>query len=693
MYTKSLYISSLEPRAGSLFVSIGLMEFLKRKLERVAFFRPIVEDEHDSDTHFILNYFKLSITPQQAYGLKRSEVESLIAQDKLSEVIERLIHTFKKLEKEYDFVLCEGLNRQSFSTVLEYDINLLIAKNLGCPVVSIINAKDKSAEQLHDEIGIECETLSRENSNHIATFVNRLQPDVLETLQQSPEYLPTQGSELFLVPEVEALDLPTVGDIMRTLECQHLFGDKEDLNRIVKQSRVAAMGLENYIAHIQEGDLIIVPGDRTDIIIGTLLAVYSHNYPAISGILLTGGLTPHDSIVKLLEGFSKFIVPILSTQEDTYHAALLVDRIPSSLRPHSESKIALALGLFQKQVNLETIEEKVHTNTHNITTPSMFQFQLFEMAKRVKKCIVLPESNDDRILRAAEILLRRDAVDIILLGDEQKIAKRAALLGLDLSKATVLDPFTSELMEVFVQAFFKLREKKGLHLDAARDALMHYNYFATMMVHMGYADGMVSGAKHTTGDTIRPALQIIKTKKEVSIISSIFFMCMPTSVLVYGDCAVNQDPSAQELAQIATSSAQSALMFDIQPRVAMLSYSTGSSGSGKEVDKVKEATALAQKAQPSLLLDGPMQYDAAIDKGVAASKMPNSNVAGQATVFIFPDLNTGNNTYKAVQRSSGAVAIGPVLQGLNKPVNDLSRGCKVEDIVNTVAITAIQAQE
>jgi phosphate acetyltransferase len=323
----------------------------------------------------------------------------------------------------------------------------------------------------------------------------------------------------------------------------------------------------------------------------------------------------------------------------------------------------------------------------------MFEYNLFERARSNRKKIVLPESDDERILRATEILLRRDVVDIILLGNKDEIEHKSASLGLDISKAEIVCPCESPLMDTYVEEFYELRKKKGLSKEAAKDAMMHVTYFATMMVHMGHADGMVSGAIHTTGDTIRPALQIIKTKPGISTVSSIFFMCLDTKVLVYGDCAVNQDPNASELAQIAISSSDTAKMFGIDPKVAMLSYSTGSSGQGDDVEKVREATRLVKEMRSDVFVDGPMQYDAAIDPKVAKKKLPNSEVAGKANIFIFPDLNTGNNTYKAVQRSSNAVAIGPVLQGLKKPVNDLSRGCLIVDIVNTVAITVIQAQE
>jgi phosphate acetyltransferase len=434
-----------------------------------------------------------------------------------------------------------------------------------------------------------------------------------------------------------------------------------------------------------------VPADRSDIILGLFGALHSSSYPNISAIIFPFSMKLNKNIEKLIAGLNSFKVPILSVASDTYETAKNIMNVHSRLRVNSERKIALALGLFNSSVNLKSIEEKIASTYNDIMTPQMFEYKLFYMASQNKKTIVLPESSDERILRAAEIILRRDVADIILIGEAEELQGRYRRLGIDLSAAKIVNYLTSKHREEFTEVFYTLRKEKGLTKEAAKDAMLHVNYFATMMVYLGYADGMVSGAIHATADTIRPALQIIKTKPGFSVVSSVFFMCLKTKVLVYGDCALNQDPDAQTLAEIAIASAQSAKMFEIEPKIAMLSYSTGESGHGSDVDKVREATKIVKQKRPDLLVEGPIQYDAAIDKEVAKIKLPHSKVAGEATVFIFPDLNTGNNTYKAVQRSSGAIAIGPILQGLKKPVNDLSRGCLVDDIVNTVAITAIQA--
>jgi phosphate acetyltransferase len=695
MKTKSLYISSLEPAAGSLIVAMGIMELLKRRLGKVAFFRPVIVGgkEVDHDIDFMQEHYALGMNIDETYGYTVHEVESLIADNRYNEVLEHLIEKCKMLESTYDFVLIEGLNQTNFSQTLDFDINLSIAKNLSSPFISVLKGKNKGIKEILDEIHIEAEAIKGAGCQHFATFVNRLCEEELEELKLLSEKQTLQLAPIYFLPEVPELDTPTVAEIKKKLGCMHIYGEEKDLRRVVKQSKIAAMRLDNFLEHLEDGDLIIAPGDRSDIIVGCLASAFSKHYPNISGILLTGGILPHKSINKLFAGFSDFTVPILSIDDDTYTTAVNVAQVPATITPQSVRKVALAMGLFHANVNTKEMETRINAETSTTSiTPIMFEYALFERARSDRKRIVLPESNDERILRATEILLRRDVADIILLGVEEEVRLKSASLGLDISKATIIDPLTSPMMEEFVSSFYEMRKAKGLALDVARDSMMMKNYFGTMMVYSGYADGMVSGAIHTTQETIRPALQIIKTKPGISIVSSLFFMCLDTRVLVYGDCAVNQDPNAEELAQIAISSADTAKMFGIEPKIAMLSYSTGDSGKGEEVEKVRLATKIVKETRPDLLVEGPIQYDAAIDPTVAKTKLPNSQVAGQATIFIFPDLNTGNNTYKAVQRSSGAVAIGPVLQGLRKPVNDLSRGCLVPDIVNTVAITAIQAQ-
>jgi phosphate acetyltransferase len=377
---------------------------------------------------------------------------------------------------------------------------------------------------------------------------------------------------------------------------------------------------------------------------------------------------------------------------DTYTTALNVSSLEGVLSADNARKISAALGIVEAKVNSGEFIGRLSTARSTRVTPLMFEYEIIQRAKSDRKRIVLPEGTEERILRAAEILRMREVVDITLLGNVEEIRQKASALGISLSDMNIIDPMVSDRRNAFADAYYELRRHKGISRQMAFDTMADVSYFGTMMVHFGEAHGMVSGSVHTTQHTIRPSFEIIKTKPGCSIVSSVFLMCLSDHVLVFGDCAVNPDPNPEQLADIAISSAETALMFGIDPFIAMLSYSTGESGKGAGVDKVREAAKIAKGRRPDLKIEGPIQYDAAVDAGVAKTKLPGSEVAGHATVFIFPDLNTGNNTYKAVQRSANAVAVGPILQGLNKPVNDLSRGCTVTDIVNTVAITAIQAQ-
>ena len=690
MKIKSLFIAAQDINAGTLFVSMGMMEILKRNLHRVAFFRPIIykHDVIDGDIDFMINRYNLDIKYEDAYGFDVEYVEDMIAFNKTDELLNQIIEKFKKLEREYDFVLCEGIRRSFLNADINYDLNVKIAQNLGSAYINIINAKDKSLKEVNESIKIEHKNITSLGSTHFSTFVNRVDDEKYEKLKLQVDDF---GCTTYLLRELEELSLLSIGDVIETLGAKEVLITPEDYTRSIRKVKVAALSLDNFLEHLEEDDLVIVPPDRSDIILGLLGALYSTNYPNISAIIFPFEMELHPNIKKLVLGLEKFNIPLISVATDTYETARNLSKIHSRIRVNSERKIALSLGLFNSSIDMEFIEKKIATSTSSVMTPQMFEYKLFEMARSNKKRIVLPESSDERILRAAEIILHRDVAEIILLGKREELVEHGLRFGVDLSKATFIDYETSPYIQEFVNTFYEARKDKGLTFAAAEDAMTHINYFATMMVHLGYADGMVSGAIGSTGETIRPALQIIKTKPDVSIVSSVFFMSLKTKVLVYGDCAVNQDPTATELAQIAISSAATAKAFGIAPKVAMLSYSTGDSGSGVDVDKVREATKIVRELNSKILIEGPIQYDAAINKNVAKKKLPNSKVAGEATVFIFPDLNTGNNTYKAVQRSSDAVAIGPVLQGLNKPVNDLSRGCLVADIVNTVAITAIQA--
>jgi phosphate acetyltransferase len=690
MKTTALFVASTQENAGSILIMIGLMQLLKSKIDRVAFFRPIIEEEEDSDIRFMLEYFGLNQRYEESYGFKKQQFETLLGHNKTEEAIEAIMEKLTQLREKNQFVLIEGIAKSRLSSSINGDINLILAKNLDSDFIAIINAKDKTVNAILNEIKIESEAIKHQGVREFMMVVNRVDSEVIEAI-----YAQTQThASLYCIPETPELACITMGEVKEHLQCDWVLGDPKDGDKVIRSKLVAAMTSDHYLTRISDKALVIVPSDRSDIITSTILALYSRHFSNVSGILLSGNFPLSETMSRLLEGLESLSIPILSTSMDTYHATSAVNAIKAKITARSERKIAVGMGLFYDNIDHQGFLKKLDTlATHHSMTPLMFKYTLFDKARKNKKTIVLPESEDERILRAAEIILHQGVANIILLGNTEAIYRRSALLGLDLAKATLIDPQFSPLRESFAQTFYTLRHHKGMQYDQAWDVMANETYFGTMLVHQGLADGMVSGAIHTTADTIRPALQIIKTKPNVSIVSSLFFMCLETEVLVYGDCAINPNPTAQELAQIAYSSVQTARAFGIEPRVAMLSYSTKTSGSGEEVEKVKYATQLATHLDPTLIIDGPLQYDAAIDPTVAALKCPDSRVAGRANVLIFPDLNTGNNTYKAVQRSSGAIAIGPVLQGLNRPINDLSRGCLVEDIITTIAITAIQAQE
>ena len=693
----NLYITSTESRSGKSAICLGIMELLIRNIDRVGFFRPLIRDNNgkpDNDIDLISKYFKMDIPYNDMYGCTTTEANELIALGKQDELIERIFTKYNNIKDDYDFVLCEGTDFEGSTSSLEFDINAEVANNLGCPVLLVATAHNKKPGETFNAIEATVESLNEKGCKILSIIVNRANPsDEKEIISYLERKYEDADMLIYSIPNEKYLGNPTIGEIVEILNARVLYGH-DQLDRHAHNIIVAAMQLRNFLKGIDHGTLVITPGDRGDVIIACLASVSSVTMPAISGILLTGGLRPEETICKLIEGLSN-MVPIVSVETDTFNSARMVDNIHAVISPTNTRKITRALELFEKNVSITDLTEKIIETQTTTVTPKMFEFGLIQKAKIQKQHIVLPEGEDERILRASEILLRRDVVKLSLLGNETEIRKKMMRLGLHLDGADIIDIKKSNRFDEYVETYYELRKNKGITREMSNDIMSDVSFFGTMMIHRGHADGLVSGAAHTTQATIRPAFEIIKTKPGISLVSSIFFMCMSNRVLVYGDCAVNPDPSAAQLAEIAVNSAQTAKTFGINPVVAMLSYSTGESGKGENVEKVREATKIAKKLSeehfPGLKIEGPIQYDAAVDPEVAVRKLPDSEVAGKATVFIFPDLNTGNNTYKAVQRTAGAVAIGPVLQGLKMPVNDLSRGCTVTDIVNTVAITAIQA--
>ncbi len=693
---KAIFIATSEPNSGKSIVAIGLMSLLLGKTAKVGYFRPIINDveEGKKDNHVetILSHFNLDMDYEEAYAFTRSKIIKKKNKGKVGEIIDVIIEKFKNLEERFDFVLVEGTDFAGEGTVIELDLNVLIAKNLGIPTLIVESGVGKTLDGFLENLYLAYDSFKEKDVEVLGVFANKVQHVNIELVRTSLiNYLP-ENVLVNVIPLIETLDRPTMREIMDELNGKVLFGE-EFLNNQTGNKAVGAMQLHNYLKHIEENVLVITPGDRADIILGALQAHISLNYPSISGIVLTGSIIPEESIMKLIRGLPQ-VVPIIAVDEGTYSVTNKIGNIKSKIYAANTPKIGTSINVFDNYVAVEKLANRLITFIPEGITPRMFQYNLLKRAKLNKKHIVLPEGNDDRILLAAERLLELDVVDLTILGNRKEVELKAIELGLHLilKKATIINPAKSELYEEYVQTLYELRKHKNVNMEMARDLMTDVSYFGTMMVHLGHADGMVSGAVHTTQHTIKPALQFIKTKPNTTLVSSIFFMCLEDRVSVFGDCAINPNPTAAELAEIAISSADSSLAFGIEPKIAMLSYSSGTSGQGEEVEKVREATEIVKKLRPELKIEGPIQYDAAVDMRVGQSKMPNSDVAGQASVLIFPDLNTGNNTYKAVQRETGALAIGPMLQGLNKPVNDLSRGCTVEDIYNTVIITAIQAQ-
>ncbi len=690
MKAKSLFVLSRERHAGTLFIALGLMEILRRNYKRIAFFKPISESpSKDDDIETIRETFGLSQSGEEAWAVTELEARNLLSAGDEERLYELIIERYEALKKSYDFVLCAGSGGENLLEIVDFDLNLKIAKNLSSPVAGVVSARERSLEDAENEISLWYYTMREEGVEPLVFFINHVSDPLSCRVKKADK---KRNVPCFPIPYESELDRPAVLDLLEATGADPLImKSPKQLERTIRRPLVAAMRPEHFLERFEKGDLVIVPADRSDILLAVYAANHSTVFPAASAVVIGGDFDPAENIMELLRSDENFRIAVIGAKSDTMDIAMQVQNCAAVLTPRHKRKIALALGHFSRYVDASSIVKSLAEADVDIVTPAMFLHRIFASAAEAQKHIVLPESADERVLQAAETVLRRNIAKLTLLGDRESILNRAGILGIDIKEASFVDPQKSPYRERFVQRLYELRRDKGMSREDAAELMENSTYFGTMMVCEGVVDGMVSGATHTTRETVRPALQIIKTKPGIDIVSSVFFMCLETRVLVYGDCAIVPDPDPEELAQIAISSADTARAFGIEPYVAMLSYSTGESGVGEDVEKVRRATEIAKRLRPDILIEGPMQYDAAIDPEVARKKLPGSRVAGRATVFIFPDLNTGNNTYKAVQRSTGAIAIGPVLQGLKKPVNDLSRGCSVEDIVSTVAITAIQA--
>ncbi len=685
--SRSVYLASPEGSSGKSTVALGLLNLLSRQVGRVGVYRPVTESSVRIDlvVELLVAQPAVEQTYEEAIGLSY-EVMHADPEAALSEIVRR----FHDMVGRFDVLLVLGSDYTDVSTPSELAFNAKVAANLGAPVVLVVHGRGRTPDQVRMAADFALTELVAAHALPVAVIANRVDPEALAEVRETlarRSMLPVAA-----IPEVPLLVAPTVGALLEACAGRLVRGNPAWLDRESLGFVVAAMSLPNVLVRLHEDVTVIAPGDRYDLLPGLVMAHQSGTFPHLSSIVLTGGYSPPEPVARLLDGLPQEL-PILITDLGTFETATVLAGVRGHLTATSSVKIETALRVFSESVDGDAMLAAIRVGGSTTMTPLMFQFQLIDRARSDRRHVVLPEGADERVLRAAASLLRLGVAELTLLGSPNTLRSIASAAGVDISGAHILSPDDPELVERFAVEYARLRAAKGMTLERARTVVTDVSYFGTMMVHLGLADGMVSGAAHTTAHTIKPSFEIIKTVPGTAVVSSVFLMCLADRVLVYGDCAVNPDPTAEQLADIAISSATTAQQFGIEPRVAMLSYSTGSSGAGADVDKVRRATDLVHQLRPDLLVEGPIQYDAAVDAQVAAAKLPDSAVAGKATVLIFPDLNTGNNTYKAVQRSAGAVAIGPVLQGLNKPVNDLSRGALVVDIVNTVAITAIQAQD
>ena len=681
---RTIYVMSAEGDTGKSVVALGLVDLLTRTVQRVGVFRPVARstDERDYVLELLLEHDGVDVAYEDAVGATYDEVI-----DDPEAALSRIVSRFHDVERHCDAVVVVGTDYTDVAGPTELAYNARIAANLGAPVVLVVNGARRTPEDVNHAAEVAVNEITANHGQVVSVVANRCDPDALDDVRAAlGDALP-----VWALPDSPLLYAPTLRQLMHAVGGTLTGGDEALLGREVLDVLVGAMSIEHLLDRLQDGAVVITPGDRSDVLLGLLMAHQAEGFPSLAGLILNGGLAPAPTIERLVGGLGSRL-PLITTSMGTFRSASAAASTRGRLTYDAARKIDTALALFEQHVDGAELLATLDVPRPEVVTPLMFEYALLDRARADRKHVVLPEGNDDRILRAASTLLQRQVADLTILGDEATIRARATELGLDLDGAQVIDPKNGETLERFAEVYTELRKHKGMTVERAREIVSSVSYFGTLMVQLGLADGMVSGAVHTTAHTIKPAFEIIKTTPDVGSVSSCFLMCLEDRVLVYADCAVIPDPTAEQLADIAISSAETATQFGIEPRIAMLSYSTGESGSGADVEKVREATRLVRERRPDLSVEGPIQYDAAVDASVAQTKMPDSAVAGRATVFVFPDLNTGNNTYKAVQRSAGAVAIGPVLQGLRKPVNDLSRGALVQDIVNTVAITAIQAQ-
>lgn len=697
----NIFIAPTGLHSGLSSISIALLHALDTQGIKASFFKPVAPykaGEVERSTQLIKQTYPLN--PPQPMPLKQAQ--QLISTGQLDRLLEDLVGLHHIATAGTEVTIVEGLVPDR-SQPYTAKINAEIAKALNADVILISSAENKTASEIQEDVNMNASVFGGfKRGNIIGAIVNKYcTPDQshfmfsnsgetdAERLSNCPVITLDNCRLLGAIPWKRDLISPRTLDIARQLNASVIHaGDIE--TRRVKTISMCARTLPNLLERFNAGTLIVAPGDRLDIMVTCALA--ETNGTPLAGLILTGDIMPSDEAMALCQKAISNGLPILTTPSDTFLCASQLDKINTEVPEDDLQRIDLIRAHISEHIDVQGLLSAINAPHTARLSPAAFRFQLVERSRNDIKRIVLPEGEEPRTIQAATVCHNRGIAHCILLGKEEVIKQVAQAQGIELpEEIEILDP--NHIREDYVPSMVELRKHKNLTAPMASAQLEDNVVLGTMMLALDHVDGLVSGAIHTTANTIRPAMQLIKTAPAAKLVSSVFFMCLPEQVLVYGDCAVNPDPNAEELADIAIQSADSARSMGIEPKVAMISYSTGASGTGSDVEKVKEATAIAQKLRPDLIIDGPLQYDAATTASVAQSKAPNSPVAGQATVLIFPDLNTGNTTYKAVQRSAHVISVGPMLQGLRKPVNDLSRGALVEDIVYTIALTAIQAQQ
>nr|WP_222941515.1 phosphate acetyltransferase [Xenorhabdus sp. TS4] len=696
---------------GLTSVSLGVIRSMEQKGVRLSVFKPIAQPRHTGSQDQTTSIIRSHASIHAAEPLDMAYVESLLTTNKKDVLMEEIVARYHENAKDAEVVLLEGLvptRKHPFAQSLNYEI----AKTLNAEIVFVTALGTNTPEQLKERIELSrAEYGGSKNQNIIGVIVNKLnapvddqgrtRPDLSEIFDESTKATITNvdPKTIFKNSPLPILGcIPWSFDLIATRAIDMAKHLKADIinegaieSRRIKSVTFCARSIPNMLEYFRPGSLLVTSADRPDVLITACLAAM--NGIEIGAVLLTGGYSIDDSIRELCERAFNTGLPVFTVKTNTWQTSLNLQSFSLEVPADDHERIEKVQNYVAQHISSEWIDSLAAASERpNLLSPPAFRYQLTELARQAGKRIVLPEGDEPRTVKAAAICAERGIAECILLGDPEEIRRVAAAQGVELGAGIeIINPASAR--ERYVPRLVELRKNKGMTEVVAREQLEDNVVLGTMMLEQGEVDGLVSGAVHTTANTIRPPLQLIKTAPNSSLVSSVFFMLLPEQVLVYGDCAINPDPTAEQLSEIAIQSADSAKAFGIEPRVAMISYSTGNSGAGSDVEKVREATRLAQEKRPDLIIDGPLQYDAAIMADVAKSKAPNSPVAGQATVFIFPDLNTGNTTYKAVQRSADLVSIGPMLQGMRKPVNDLSRGALVDDIVYTVALTAIQATQ